>query len=422
MGGAMTDPAGHGRFRENGCGADRQVEDTDEIGSVKLNSKHDGDPCRHPRVVWSRMKAHSHVYVWIAAVVAAVLLFIYGARTGGMPGYVEIVEHPIASTELGRVHSIEVVVGNTVTAGQVVARFDSSLIDAQLGAETAVYEEIRGSVPATEQFELQLQRQFAAALAAASVTLDEQRLRQTQDQAELDVLSKELERLEHLLSQGLLDASTLSGIRSRHAALSKAVAMYPRVIANLQSRMDETRNQSRDALAALRDAHEALEGKTNLQAVAQAQRVTGLEARRRECVLRSPSAGIVSQVMFRPSDVVMAGTPVAIVVERPSARVVGFMPEINAHDAKPGQAVRVVRMYGVGPSYGAKIDAMEPAVRGLPGQVNPVPGRVMRGRRVYCTLDEATDLLPGETVQINVATPFWAYAADFLGGVFRSRQ
>jgi multidrug resistance efflux pump len=376
-----------------------------------------GNPHRHPRVLWSRLKAHSHVFVWMAAVVAAVFLFIYSAGTGGMPGYVEIVEHPIASTEVGRVLSIDVAVGDRVLAGQAVAHFDASMIDAELGAESALYEEIRGTVPSPEQTALQLQRQFAAAQGSASATLDEQRLRQTQDQAELEVLTKELERIEPLLAKGLIDASTVSGTRARQAALSKATAMYPQAIASLQQRMEETKRQHQEALDALRGAKGGSGGGTNYQALAQQQRVAGLAARRRECVLCSPSDGVVAQVMFRAGDVVMAGTPVAIVVEQPSARVIGFIPEMNAREAYPGQMVRVERMYGVGVSYGAQVTAMEPAVRGLPGQVNPIPGRVMRGRRVYCHLKEPTDLLPGETVQIRLTTPFWAPVADYLNRI-----
>jgi multidrug resistance efflux pump len=275
------------------------------------------------------------------------------------------------------------------------------------------------TVPSPEQTALQLQRQFAAEMGSASAMLDEQRLQQTQDQAELDVLSRELARVEPLLEKGLIDASTVSGVRARHAALSNAVVMYPQAIASLRQRMNETTLQQQQALGALRGVKDGKGGITNYQAVAQAQRVAGLEARRRECILRSPADGVVAQVMFRAGDVVMAGTPVAIVVEQPSARVIGFIPEINAHEVSLGQVVRVERMYGVGVSYGAQVTAMEPAVRGLPGQVNPVPGRVMRGRRVYCHLKEPTDLLPGETVQIRLATPFWAPLSDYWGKMVR---
>jgi HlyD family secretion protein len=369
----------------------------------------------HPRVVWSRMKASSHILIWMAAAVVAVFLFVYGAGTGGMPGYVEIVEHPVASTEVGRVVGVDVEVGDRVVAGQVVARFDTAVIDAELGAERAMYEEMRDTVPGPAQVALQWQRQFAGALSVATGALDEQCRRQSEDQAELDVLAKELARVEPLVAKGLMDAERVSGTRARHAALSKAVAMHPQAIANLQQRLEETRRQNQEALETLKGGRSGVSTGTNLQAVALAQRVAGLAARQRECVLRSPANGVISQIMFRPGDVVMAGTPVVIIVEQPSSRVIGFMPEITAHDAKTGDFVRVERMYEVGVSYGAKVSALEPAVRGLPGQVNPVPGRVMRGRRVYCTFDESTDFLPGETVQIILNVPFWAPAVNFMG-------
>lgn len=366
-----------------------------------------GNPMKAPQVRWSRWKSHSHVAVWLAAVVAAILFFAYGAHTGGMPGYVEIVEHPVASLELGRLVSVEAAVGDRVVAGQPLARFDSAVIDSEVGAAEAVHAEMETSVPAPDQMALQWERQFAAAMAAAAAAVDDQRVRQAQEEAELEVVSRELARLEPLLESRLVDAGSVAAVRARHAALSRSVAMYPETIAGLRRRMEETRRQYGEATGAIRIPGRPGTG-TNLQAVAQAMTLAGLRARRQEYVLRSPAAGIVSQVMFRPGDAVAAGTPVIVVIETPSTRVIGFIPEINAREAKARQAVSVERMYGLGTSYPATVTSLEPAIRGLPGQVNPVPGRVMRGRRIYCELTGPTDLLPGETVQIRLRSPFWA--------------
>lgn len=376
--------------------------------------KGSGAPARSARVRWSRWKAHSHVAVWMAAAAAGVLFFVYGAHTGGIPGYVEIVEHPVASLELGRLQSVEVAAGGRVQAGQILARLDASVIDAEVGAAQATYAELQGSVPGMEQVTLQWERQFAGAMSAAAVALDEQRMRQAQDEAEMEVVTRELKRLEPLLERRLVDAATVGAVRARHAALSRSVALYPAALEGLRNRVEETRRQYDDAKAALRLPGRPGPG-TNLQAVAQAMTLAGLEARRREYVLRSPSAGTVSQVMFRPGDVIAAGVPVLVVIETPSTRVVGFIPEMNAREAMPGHAVWVERMYGMGRSYPAAVSSMEPAIRGLPGQVNPVPGRVMRGRRIFCELAGPTDLLPGETVQIRLRSPLWAPVLRAIG-------
>lgn len=365
-------------------------------------------PQGHPRVRWSRWKAHWPLLVWTGAAVAALALFFYGAHTGGMVGYVEIVEHPIASLELGRLVAVDVVVGQTVKAGDVVARLETAQLDAELAAEEALRQEARVTLPIPEQSALQVERQFALALASAQATLDGLRLQESQDQAELAVLDGELARMNELLEKRLIDASTVSLLRGRHAALTKAMALYPTSIRDQGQRVEETRRQQEAAQAALRTtARSGSGGETNFQVEVQAQRVAALEARRRECVLKAPGPGVVGQIMIRPGDVVLAGLPILTIVENQARRVIGFLPEINARESKEGQAMWVDRMYGFGESFAAHVTSLEPAVRGLPGQVNPVPGRTMRGRRIICDLDGATDLLPGETVQLRTLNPFW---------------
>lgn len=372
-------------------------------------------PQGHPRVRWSRWKAHWPLLVWLGATVAALALFIYGARTGGMVGYVEIVEHPIASLELGRLVAVDVVVGQAVKAGDVVARLETAQIDAELAAEEVLRQEARVTLPIPEQSALQVERQFASALASSQTTLDGLRLQEAQDKAELGVLEGELTRMNELLAKRLIDASTVGQLRTRQAVLAKAMALYPTSIREQEQRVEETRRQQEAALAALRaTARSGSGGSRNFLVEVQAQRVAALEARRRECVLKAPEAGIVGQIMFRPGDVVMAGLPILTIVENQARRVIGFVPEISARDSQVGQAMRVERMYGFGESFAARVTSLEPAVRGLPGQINPVPGRTMRGRRIVCDLDGPTDLLPGETVQLRTLFPFWQPLIDWI--------
>ncbi len=377
-------------------------------------------PEHHPRVRWSRWKAHSHVAVWIAAILAALAFFLYGAHTGGVQGYVEIVEHPIASVELARLQSIDASVGDHVAAGQVLAHMDASALDAEIAAAQALCAEMEATVPAPEQVALQWERQFTASVADAAAALDAQLQQQAQDQAELDVITEDLKRLQPLLENNLVDATIVNTLRARHAVLNRAVTMHPKNVTDRQARLMEAQRHYSSAASALNDTARYPDG-TNHQAVAQAMTLASLQARRREYVLRSPSEGIVSQVMFRPGDVVAAGLPALVVIEQPSRRVIGFLPELNARDAHIGQNVQIARMYGYGTSYRATLSAMEPAVRGLPGQVNPVPGRIMRGRRIYCNLSEETDLLPGETVQLRFRTSFLELFQSFLGGILSLR-
>jgi hypothetical protein len=108
--------------------------------------------------------------------------------------------------------------------------------------------------------------------------------------------------------------------------------------------------------------------------------------------------------------------PVITLVEQQARRAIGFLPEMSAHDLRLGDAVTVERTYGLGRVFAARVESLEPAVRGLPGQVNPLPGRTLRGRRVVFELTEGTDLLPGETVQIRTITPLWSALGRWARG------
>jgi HlyD family secretion protein len=368
-------------------------------------------------VVWSRLSIRWPFLVWLAAAIGAAFMFFYGAHTGGMMGFVEIIEHPIAAVEIGRVADLKVQVGQPVRAGELVARLDTSAVDAEIAAEDALKAEAAVSVPSQDQVALQLERQFGVALATAQAALDDQRIRQAQDAAEAKVLKAELDRLEGLLQQRLIEASVAAQLRARQAALVDALALYETTLPRLEARVAEVLRQQEEARTALRPA--AGGAGTNFLVRAQDERMRSLTARRDQCLLTAPVDGVIGQLHYRPGDVVPAGLPVVTLVESHPANVIALIPEINAREFREGQPVRVERTYGLGQTYPGSIVTLEPAVRGLPGQVTPMPGRVIRGRRAVCRLDGPHDLLPGETVEVRVSLPFWdpvlGWLRKFLG-------
>jgi HlyD family secretion protein len=368
-------------------------------------------------VWWSRIKVGWPVLVWALAVAGALVFFFYGAKTGGSVGMVEIADHPIAPLEMGRLASLDVVAGQSVCTGDVLARMETRVLDAEIAAEQAIREQAQRTVPVYELDSLQMGRQFSAALAATDAALAEQRIRQAEVEAELGVISNELSRLEDLLEQRLIDASSVALVRARYATLRRAAELYPVAIRRLTDRLGDTRVQQQAASGAVEAALGSAGGlaaQTNFEAEAAAHRIQALTARREACILRAPADGVVAQVNCQPGEVVAAGVPILRVVERKARRVIGFLPEVNARDLQLGQRLHVSRTYALSQSYAARLTVLEPAIRALPGTLNPIPQRTMRGRRIIVELTEANDLLPGETVEIRVVEPLWSPLVRWL--------
>ncbi len=370
------------------------------------------DPVGHPRVRWSRLKIRWPWLVWLAAAVGALYLFLHGAHTGGVIGFVEIVDHSLAPLEIGTITAVNVRIGDVVHQGDVLVEMHTAILNAEIAVEQSLQDEARATLAAQYETTLQMDRQFAAALAAATATLDDQRIRAAQEAGELKVLGAELKRLDDLLAKRMIDAAAVNDVRARWSALQQSAGLYDGAIRRLEARVAEVQSQQRLMLAAAGSATNA--GARNFQIDVSQHRLEALQARRAVCTLRAPVDSVVSEILQRPGETLTAGMPVIKLVEQQARRAIGFLPEMSAHDMRLGEEVTVERTYGLGRVFTARVESLEPAVRGLPGQVNPLPGRTLRGRRVVFELTGSNDLLPGETVQIRTVTPMWSSLGRWL--------
>lgn len=371
-----------------------------------------GNSETHPSIENRRRRAphwlkHGWPYVvWAALCVTVYLLWAHGARFGGMKGVVATVAETVSPLETARLLEVYVVPGQLVKPGELIARLDTSLLDANLAFEEARMLEAETTITGYQQNILQLVRQFEAAVQEAETDLALEKFQKRRDEAELDELLKETKRLEDLLEKRLVDESALSALRPRMASLQVAAKTQSEVILQLEKRVQEAKAQREEATTWLRAGETGSIGEV-IQQKKEAR--TGIfnagkvqqELRKSLYTLRATREGVVSRIYAEPGNVIKAGDVLVRIVLSKPTQVEGFLPENFLAEIAIGQEFQVVRAVGRSPVFTARVASIAPEVMSLPGRISPINAQSLRGRRVLLDLDGETDLVPGETVKIR---------------------
>jgi HlyD family secretion protein len=343
--------------------------------------------------------------VWLGILVLVMFLHTVGEGFRGLTGVVDTVAEPIAPLETARLISIDVELGQSVKTGDVMARMDTTMIDAQLAVDEARMLEAQGTIAGYQQNLLLLFRQFERTITDAQTQLATAKSDYERDTAELNELQKEQARRDGLLKKRLISEQEAAVMRPRIAALEKATYAYPSLVKLYETRLREAQKGCDDLRTNLRveageDITIAIERKMSA-------RLNILEAGRAKSkiqlenyTLRAGRDGVVSMISSEPGDVINAGEQILRIVAHRSDRVVGFLPEIYVADLRVGQSA-AVRRQTARVVFPVTVEAIGPEVRALPGRVSPIRGQSIRGRRIVFQFTGDHDLIPGETVVIR---------------------
>ena len=350
---------------------------------------------RHAAVWWSRVKLKWPVLVWIAAAFVAWFLFTRSGSSLPLTGVVDVVRESVSPLETSRLRAVYVQPGDRVRAGQILAEMDTGLLDAEMAFER-----------------LDVQRQFRRAVLNAETDLHDIRMQQARDEAELQALDPELERLEDLLERNLIDGQLVAQLRVQRQSLARAVELHPTTVALLERQVEETEALRREAEATFGaqadDAPAATAPADGSASTPPPRNRLGLLKLRRDLyVLRAQQDGVISRIEKEPGEVVQAGEPILSLVVEGSQFVIGFLPEWNAYDIEVGREVVLRSPVGRRGEIPATVTALGPEILALPGRVSPLPGQPMRGRRIILVPADPNAFLPGESVSIHVFEPWW---------------
>ncbi|MGK3984804.1 HlyD family efflux transporter periplasmic adaptor subunit [Sorangium sp. So ce136] len=346
------------------------------------------------------------VFTLVLTLGAALWLHLDGGPRGRVFGFAEALPEVISPIETARVASIEVTVGQEVSAGQVIATLDTSVIDAEISVAKAQ----KAQVEADLQMELALlEQELEVDRASLERDLAQQREEQRRAVAEARVLDGEISRIKQLVEDRLAVVGDLTKLDVQHANATAIAGEKPRTMSLLNAQLKAAERRRSE----LRDRGSGMAAKLDADVRVASEGIALLEQRRAGYVLRAANAGRVASIDRQPGEVVPAGEPlVQLLSARTGARAIACVPERSALGLQEGDAAELwIRDQLVGASIPGSIAAVGPLVSELPARCWPTPQMPAWGRVVTIALDTPMALVPGQAFDITFGARRGAAAA-----------
>ena len=296
-------------------------------------------------------------------------------------GRIEAVEIDIAAKTAGRIREILVNEGDFVRAGQVLAKMDTAVLEAQL-----------------REAEAQLQRALIGIETAQSLVTQREAERQAaeafiaQRKAELDAAQKRLARTRELASKNAASEAQLDDDRAAAAAAKAAVGAAEAQAAAAQAAIGRARS---DVIAA--------------EASVEAARATlqRIQADIDDSVLKSPRDGRVQYRVAQPGEVLSPGGVVLNMVDLTDVYMTFFLPTEQAGRVALGAEARLV--LDAAPQYvvPVEISFVADVAQFTPKTVETQEERQKLMFRIKARI--APDLLREHLLQVKTGLPGMAY-------------
>jgi len=231
-------------------------------------------------------------------------------------GRIEAVEIDIAAKLAGRVKEILVDEGDFVTAGQLLAKMDTAVLEAQLREAEAQLQRARIGIESAQNLVKQREAEREAAQAVIA-----------QRQAELDAAQKRLARTEELAAKGAAPIQRLDDDRAQFQAAKAALSAAQAQMAAADAAIGFAKSQ---VIAARSEAD------------AVSATIQRIQADIDDSALRSPRDGRVQFRVAQPGEVLSAGGKVLNMVDLGDVYMTFFLPTSAAGRVRLGTEVRLI--------------------------------------------------------------------------------
>jgi HlyD family secretion protein len=296
-------------------------------------------------------------------------------------GRIEAIEIDIAARTPGRIKEILVREGDFVTAGQVVVRVDTEVLEAQRRQAEAQLQQAKSAI-ATAQSQL-VQRGSEKAAAEALVK---------QRETELTVAGKRSARSSTLAAEGASSQQEADDDRARVQSAEAAVSAARAQVAAAEAAITTARSQLAGTVAAVEAAR------------ATVQRI---QADIDDSALKAPRDGRVQYRVAQPGEVLGAGGRVLNLVDLSDVYMTFFLPTAAAGRAVLGADVRLV--LDAAPQYviPARVSFVADVAQFTPKTVETAIEREKLMFRVRAQIP--VDLLRAHILQVKTGLPGVAY-------------
>ncbi len=346
------------------------------------------------------------VLFWLLMIAATVVLFSRHQSYRDITGVVENMSQSVSVLESARLKSIDVVVGQRVCTGDVLAHLDTSVIDAELAVADAELKESTGSITGFQQNMLTMARRFRDAISSAESALETEKSLVNAEAAELAELKKEQVRRDNLLKKKMIDTQTAYELRPRIVSLESKIKTSPEIIKVYERRLQEAKSENEELRQWLKlkdedDLSSAIKQKLEARMVTLKAKRDLLVAQKESFVLRAARDGQVARIQRMVGDVISRGDAVIRLICDDPRYVMGFLPEKNLNDIKEGQKVIISRYVSNAGLINGIVENVSPEIRSLGNISSAFRSKPVRARTVMIRIQGESGLLPGEAVRVS---------------------
>jgi HlyD family secretion protein len=330
----------------------------------------------------------------LAAVAAAGLFWIlsHGGVSPSLSvrGYAEVIDHPVASLQTGRIISVKVAVGQVVKAGDIVATTDSRELELKLETARVALNQSSAELAAQDV-------NARAAVARAELLVVRLKGSANRDQAALAEVKQQLSRLQKLADEQLVQVQEVERAKLQEAQLSASVSMYDAAAQQRQGGLGRgmtagaTTSEVARLVAPYREAVRLREEAVKLAALQ-------LE----ESTIRARSEGIVSLILHREGDVVPLGTEIVRIASGRPGFIVCWLPERSVEKVSPGMTAGLRTTGPFDSGFAGHIVEIAPELEEVPIRARLSPNVPAWGRRVVIESSPGRPLVLGEAVHVRL--------------------
>ncbi len=296
-------------------------------------------------------------------------------------GRIEAMEIDIAAKLPGRIKEILVDEGDFVTSGQLLARMDTAVLEAQLREAEAQLQRARIGIDSAQN--LVTQREAEKETARAVIA---------QRQAELDAVQKRLARTEELAAKGAAPIQRLDDERAQFQAAKAALSAAQAQMAAADAAIGFAKSQ----VIATRSEVEAARAT-----------IERIQADIDDSTLRAPRDGRVQFRVAQPGEVLSAGGKVLNMVDLGDVYMTFFLPTNVAGRVRLGTEVQLI--LDAAPQYviPASVSYVADVAQFTPKTVETAEERLKLMFRIKAKI--SPELLRKYITQVKTGLPGMAY-------------